>query len=216
MASRSQLDQLVTCFASGNKAEFARMIGITKQSLNSWYNNEYLDIGKVLYAFPMVSSDWLLTGEGEMLTEKRPPVMLQGDKLIPLIQQEALLHGRWDDSESFIFVRGDNCFNFDFMTRLPNRDLESYIYAGSLMGCKRVSVNEMIPGFLYIIQTKDKGTFFVKYEGEEKNTRTPIHKFSTIRTCQEPDIKLAVPSGDILQCALISHYSVDYENDKFF
>lgn len=216
MASRSQLDQLVTSFASGNKAEFARMIGITKQSLNSWYNNEYLDIGKVLTAFPMVSSDWLLTGEGEMLTEKRPPVMLQGDKLIPLIQQEALLQGRWDDSESFIFVRGDNFFNFDFMTRLPNRDLESYIYAGSLMGCKRVSVDEMIPGFLYIIQTKDKGTFFVKYEGEEKNTRTPIHKFSTIRTCQEPDIKLAVPSGDILQCALISHYSVDYENDKFF
>ena len=216
MANRSQLDQLVSYFASGKKAEFARILGISNQNLNVWYKREYLDIEKVYYACPGVSAEWLITGDGEMLTEKRPPLLLQSDKLIPLIQQEALPQGRWDDSESFVFVRGDKFFNFDFMTRLPNRDLESYIYAGSLMGCKCVSVDEMIPGFLYIIQTKDKGTFFVKYEGEEKNTRNSIHKFSTIRTCQEPDIKLAVPSGDILQCALISHYSVDYENDKFF
>ena len=62
-----RLDMLVEHFASGNKAEFARMLGITKQSLNTWYNYEHLDIEKVFYACPELSAQWLLTGEGEML-----------------------------------------------------------------------------------------------------------------------------------------------------
>ena len=67
MTKREQLNLLVTYFANDVKAEFARMLGITKQSLNTWFNHEHLDIEKVFYACPGVSAEWLITGEGEML-----------------------------------------------------------------------------------------------------------------------------------------------------
>ena len=62
-----RLDMLVEHFASGNKAEFARMLGIAKQSLNTWYSHGHIDIEKVFSACPGVSAEWLITGEGEML-----------------------------------------------------------------------------------------------------------------------------------------------------
>lgn len=214
MASFSQLDQLVSYFAGGNKAEFARMLGITKQSLNTWYNHEYLDIKKVFYACPGVSAEWLITGEGEMLTANRPPVAQQGDKQIPLIHEEDLLQGKWDESDSFILVRGDKQIDYDFITRLPNRDLEEYIYAGSLLGCTIINGGELSTSCLYILRTKNQGTFFVSYQGKEDKSESPIYKFTTLRTCQEPNIQLAIPTGDIIQCAEINVYSVDHFNDN--
>ena len=213
MASRSQLDQLVAYFASGNKAEFARILGISKQGLNSWYTHEYIDVGKVLYACRDVSIDWLFTGEGEMLIEKRPPVVSKNDKLIPFIHEDGLCLGKWDDIGSFILVRGDQMIDFDFITRLPNGDLAKYIAPGSLLGCKIVNVGDFTSNLLYILRTKNQGLYFVMYEREEKKTGSSLYKFSTIRDYQELDIQLALPPGDIIQCASIDHYSVNYFND---
>ena len=210
MASRSQLDQLVAYFASGNKAEFARILGISKQGLNSWYTHEYIDVGKVLYACRDVSIDWLFTGEGEMLIEKRPPVLLQDDKLIPVILDEQLLSGKWDESESFILVRKCPFLDYDFMTSIPNGDLSYYIYMNSLLGCKNVGVDDLIKEYLYIVRTKLQGTFFVQYLGKGSGSEMSVHKFTTRRGNDSQEIQLTIPSEDILRCAEIVDYSVNH------
>lgn len=125
MTKREQLDRLVSYFANGNKAEFARMLGITKQSLNTWFNHEHLDIEKVLYACPEVSADWLITGDGTMLRDDHPKpdrgavkklaeeqvrseiVASLFDELPPWKQVEVLclLYGRLDCARKDEFLR---------------------------------------------------------------------------------------------------------------
>lgn len=210
MANCSKLDQLVSYFAGGKKVEFARRLGISRQHLNIWYSREYLDIEKVFYSCPGVSAEWLITGEGEMLAEKRPLATLKDDKLIPVVHEENLLLGNWEESESFILVRGDNHMEYGFITFIPNGDLDHFIYKGSILGCNLVDSNNLEKDCLYIIRTKSQGVFFVQYLGDDTNVGKPVHKFTTRRGRNRPEIQLALPSEDIVQCAEIVDYSVNH------
>ena len=67
MNKTEQLDCLVTHYANGIKADFAKMLGISRQHLNVWYNRRYFDIEKVFNACPGVSAEWLITGKGNMI-----------------------------------------------------------------------------------------------------------------------------------------------------
>ena len=66
MTKTEQLDQLVKHYANGVKADFAKMLGISRQHLNIWYKRKYFDIEKVFNACHGVSAEWLITGKGEM------------------------------------------------------------------------------------------------------------------------------------------------------
>ena len=211
MSSKSErLNMLVAYFANGNKAEFARSLSISPQNLNSWLRNEFIDYEKVYSAHPSVSAEWLLSGEGEMLAEKRPLATLKDDKLIPVVHEENLLLGNWEESESFILVRGDNHLKYDFITIMPNGDLDRFIYTKSILGCDIVDANNLRKDCLYIIRTKSQGVFFVQYLGDDTNVGQPVHKFTTQRGQNSPEIQLALPSNDIVQCAEIVDYSVNH------
>lgn len=59
-------------------AEFARYIGITPQNLRNWYDRDTYDINKLCIAFPEVSAEWLMTGEGSMLRAETTASLSQG------------------------------------------------------------------------------------------------------------------------------------------
>lgn len=145
-----------------------------------------------------------------MLTEKRPPLVLRDDKLIPIIHDEELLSGKWDGSGSFVLIRKCNYFDYDFITRIPSGDLSYYIYTGSPLGCKLVSVDDLIKENLYIVRTQLQGTFFVQYLGKVSESKMSLHKFTTRRGHDDMDIQLVIPSKDILLCAEIVDYSVNH------
>ena len=208
MATRAQLDQLVSFYARGNKAEFARMLGITKQSLNTWYKHEHIDITKVFYACQGVSPEWLITGNGEMLTQHRLPVLSPEDTLIPIIHEDKLQSGIWNESESFIVTRKCSCI-YDFITRIPNENLEYYIHPHSYLGCSEIKVQELKKDFLYIIRTRQQRTFFVQYTGNDQNSAKKLYKFTTRREDKKTEIKLTLPLEDIVQCAQIKVHLVN-------
>lgn len=52
-----------------SEAEFARILGISRQSITKWKARNSYDVSKILEAFPDLSQIWLLTGEGPMLKE---------------------------------------------------------------------------------------------------------------------------------------------------
>ena len=211
----TQLDQLVSHFASGNKAEFARMLGISRQHLNIWYSREYFDIKKVFRACPGVSAEWLITGEGEMLTEKRPLNLLSQDAMIPFINTQDVLDGSWSNPWHFVVVRGYEFF-YNFITRMPGGDLRYFIPHGSIFGCKVVKPDELKQKCLNIVRTMDKGTFFVQYLGEEISEGASAHKFTTRRGNQCSEMQFTIPPEDIVQCAEIKDYTINHslENVK--
>ena len=49
------------------QTEFAEYLEITPQSISKWYRRHTYNIDILTNHFPEVSTEWLLTGEGEML-----------------------------------------------------------------------------------------------------------------------------------------------------
>jgi len=66
---KDRILRLISHYAEGNKAEFARMVGERPQTINSWCTRT--DIGstvvnKICERLPEVRREWLLVGVGEM------------------------------------------------------------------------------------------------------------------------------------------------------
>lgn len=199
-SKRARIDKLVAKFAGGKKAELARRLEITKQSLNSWYKNEYIDIEKVYFTFPGVSSEWLLTGEGEMMQDSAD------SQLIPFILNDNLQSGNWDDKSSYIISK-DVAFASDFITRIPNGDLSRCTGQGGLIFCRIVRGDSLEREHLYIIKT-GSGILFVEFIGKTEDSNSSIYRFSTCRSSGK-DMKIEIPANDIIQCAEIVEYTRD-------
>lgn len=66
-----RIKKLVEAKTNGNKKEFATIIKMVQVTFNRYVNEDrsmsYEVVDAILSAFPEVSAEWLLRGEGEML-----------------------------------------------------------------------------------------------------------------------------------------------------
>lgn len=70
------VQELVAHYCSGNKAQFANMLGVRPQTINSWIARDTFD-AELIYANCLgVSATWLLTGEGDMLKQTTKPAAI--------------------------------------------------------------------------------------------------------------------------------------------
>lgn len=89
MTKKDRLLRLIKYYSGGNKSEFARMIGVSPQAINTWVSRDTFDIDIIYSKCVNLSADWLLTGKGEMLkaaetagaiaADKRPSVPISPD-----------------------------------------------------------------------------------------------------------------------------------------
>lgn len=61
------LEQLISHYTGGNKAQFAKLLGVKPQTINSWILRNTYDAELIYAKCDGVSGDWLLSGDGEML-----------------------------------------------------------------------------------------------------------------------------------------------------
>lgn len=71
MNKREMLENLINYYTDGNKAQFAAVLGIKAQNVSAWIARNTFDAELIYAKCKGVSADWLLSGEGEMLSEKR-------------------------------------------------------------------------------------------------------------------------------------------------
>ena len=80
MEKKERLLSLIDHYSGGNKPEFARMVGVSPQAINTWISRNTFDIDIVYAKCVNVSPDWLLTGNGPMFkTKGTPDVSPTGD-----------------------------------------------------------------------------------------------------------------------------------------
>ena len=72
MDKKGILQALVTHYTGGNKSQFAKLLGVKPQTINTWDARGTFDLELIYSKCECISADWLLTGEGPMLKSGTP------------------------------------------------------------------------------------------------------------------------------------------------
>lgn len=66
------------------QTEFAEFMGLTPQGISKWYKRHTFNIDILAKSFPEVNTEWLLTGEGDMLKKNNDTIAvnnINGDNI---------------------------------------------------------------------------------------------------------------------------------------
>lgn len=64
------LENLVNHYTDGNKAQFAKIVGVSPQTLSKWIGRKTFNAELIYEKCEKVSAEWLLSGEGSMIKDK--------------------------------------------------------------------------------------------------------------------------------------------------
>lgn len=70
MDKKERLKKLIEYYSNGNKAQFANMLGIKPQTINSWETRNTYDMELLFAKCEHVNPAWLFTGEGSMISDQ--------------------------------------------------------------------------------------------------------------------------------------------------
>ncbi len=96
MTVKERFDVLIKHFASGNKREFSKKIGVSPTVVENIVgarrgNPSFEVLQKILYAFADINASWLITGNGTMFRHENrqsaPPAMQNDEYKNKYIEQ---------------------------------------------------------------------------------------------------------------------------------
>lgn len=149
MEKKDRLLRLIEHYSDGNKSEFARMIGVSPQAINTWISRNTFDIDIVYAKCINVSPEWLLTGNGPMLkissdnktnVEQQQVSTNKADESTPLVTYDPNVGVPYYDVD---FVAGFDLIIND-QTFLPTANIVVYGFEKAQMWCNATG-NSMYP-----------------------------------------------------------------------
>ena len=149
MEKKDRLLRLIEHYSDGNKSEFARMIGVSPQAINTWISRNTFDIDIVYAKCINISPEWLLTGNGPMLktssdnktnVEQQLVSTNKADESTPLVTYDPNVGVPYYDVD---FVAGFDLIIND-QTFLPTANIVVYGFEKAQMWCNATG-NSMYP-----------------------------------------------------------------------
>lgn len=70
MTKKERLEAIIAHYSDGKPSVFAKLIGVAPSTISSWLSRDTIDYDLLFAKCENLSSDWLLTGEGEMLKQE--------------------------------------------------------------------------------------------------------------------------------------------------
>ena len=67
MDKKTMLEALISHFTNGNKAQFAKLLGVSPQTISAWIARNTFDSELIYAKCRYINPSWLLTGQGNML-----------------------------------------------------------------------------------------------------------------------------------------------------
>jgi len=67
MNKKERLEAIIRHYSDGKPSVFAKLIGVAPSTISSWLSRDTLDYDLLFAKCEDISSEWLLTGRGEML-----------------------------------------------------------------------------------------------------------------------------------------------------
>ena len=178
MNKKDMIIALIEHYSGGNKAKFAKLLGITHQGISTWLKREYFDIELIFSKCEGVSSHWLLTGKGEMITssessqKKMVKVSEQSQEGIPLIPLDAM--AGYFEGEMQVLLR--DCERYivpgmpraDFLITVKGDSMMPSYFPGDIVACVRVPIKDVFFQFgrVYVLDT-NQGAIIKRIEKSE-------------------------------------------------
>lgn len=67
MTKKERLEAIIDYYSDGKPSVFAKYIGVAPSTISSWLSRDTLDYDLIFAKCENISSNWLLTGKGEMI-----------------------------------------------------------------------------------------------------------------------------------------------------
>lgn len=175
MDKTKMLEGLIRHYTKGNKAQFAKLLGVSAQTISAWIARNTFDAELIYAKCRYVDSSWLLTGEGAMLQETEnnnaptskhtveiahqvPHGSSEGIPLIPLdavagFPAESSGGVRLEDCERYVIPEFENK-GANFLIRVSGDSMVPLYYSGDLLACRKITDIRFFQwGTIYVLET---------------------------------------------------------------
>lgn len=175
MDKTKMLEGLIRHYTKGNKAQFAKLLGVSAQTISAWIARNTFDAELIYAKCRCVDSSWLLTGEGAMLQETEnnnaptpkhtveiahqvPHGSSEGIPLIPLdavagFPAESGGGVRLEDCERYVIPEFENK-GANFLIRVSGDSMVPLYYSGDLLACRKITDIRFFQwGTVYVLET---------------------------------------------------------------
>lgn len=175
MDKTKMLEGLIRHYTKGNKAQFAKLLGVSAQTISAWIARNTFDAELIYAKCRYVDSSWLLTGEGAMLQETEnnnaptskhtveiarqvPHGRSEGIPLIPLdavagFPAESGGGVRLEDCERYVIPEFENK-GANFLIRVSGDSMVPLYYSGDLLACRKITDIRFFQwGTIYVLET---------------------------------------------------------------
>lgn len=175
MDKTKMLEGLIRHYTKGNKAQFAKLLGVSAQTISAWIARNTFDAELIYAKCRYVDSSWLLTGEGAMLQETEnnnaptPKHTVEiahqvphgSSKGIPLIPLDAVAGFpaesgggvRLEDCERYVIPEFENK-GANFLIRVSGDSMVPLYYSGDLLACRKITDIRFFQwGTVYVLET---------------------------------------------------------------
>lgn len=170
MDKTEMLNQLISKFTGGNKAQFAQLLGVKPQTISTWISRNTFDSELIYSKCEGVNAKWLLTGEGNMLSD-----LLGNSEGIPLIPLSAMAGPFMGEQR----VLECECERYvvpafqgaDFLIHVKGDSMQPNYKSGDIVACKRVSMDRLFFQWnhVYVLNT-DQGALIKRVQpGKDEN-----------------------------------------------
>lgn len=152
MNKTDRLKAIIAYYSDGKPSQFAKSIGVSPSTISSWLSRDSMDYDLLFAKCENLSSEWLLTGRGEMLktesgendVQKAPEGTHEGIPLIPFGAMAGALMGEQTaleyECERYIVpaFRGA-----DFLITVTGDSMQPTYRSGDIVACKRVPMTDI-------------------------------------------------------------------------
>lgn len=175
MDKTKMLEGLIRHYTKGNKAQFAKLLGVSAQTISAWIARNTFDAELIYAKCRYVDSSWLLTGEGAMLQETEnnnaptpkhtveiahqvPHGSSEGIPLIPLdavagFPAESGGGVCLEDCERYVIPEFENK-GANFLIRVSGDSMVPLYYSGDLLACRKITDIRFFQwGTVYVLET---------------------------------------------------------------
>lgn len=180
MDKKKMLEALISHFTNGNKAQFAKHLGVSPQTISAWIARNTFDSELIYAKCRYINPSWLLTGQGNMLTStesiqqnvesKHEAISIMKGmpsdiKPIPLVTEHAAAgFGNEcftiedDDVKDYYVIPKFRFNHVDFMIEVSGLSMYPHFKSGDVIACTILHEAKYIQwNRCHVIATREQG-----------------------------------------------------------